>query len=79
MKKNVAFLSIIFMVLFASCAGNKKGCRSTWGMSGYSHCPSFKEVKKSNRYGYTYNPKTKVITVVDLKGQIICQYFQKTK
>jgi hypothetical protein len=68
---------IAIIVLACSCSPQRSGCYGTRGMSGYSYCPTYNELK-SNKYdgcyAWLYCPSTGLMQVTDMNGSMVCRY-----
>lgn len=70
---------ITVIVLLACSCSPRMGCPSHQGYSGYSHCPTLQELRKNKKIPYLYCLNTGLVAVLDMKGKIICTYYQHSK
>lgn len=67
-------LGLLIVLIYAySCSPQKNGCNATRGMSGYSYCPTLKELRANKTIPYLYNLESGLICVLNTKGEIVCK------
>jgi hypothetical protein len=73
----LVLIGIMVLIWLYSCSPQRSGCYGTRGMSGYSHCPTYNELK-SNKYdgcyAWIYCPTTSLMQVTDMNGKLVCRY-----
>jgi len=70
---------IMLLIYTYGCSPQKSGCSGTRGMSGYGYCPSLNELRASKYTPWLYCHNTGLVCVLNMKGKIICSYYQQTK
>jgi hypothetical protein len=59
-----------------SCTAPKRGCKSTWDMSGYGFMPTPTQLQHQSNYGYLYCPETCYLIITRKpEGNIVAGYF----
>lgn len=76
MKKVVLVFVLICSII--SCTAPKRGCKSTWDMSGYGFLPTPTQLGHQKSYGFLYCPETQFLIITSKPhGEIVAAYFIK--